>query len=426
MRRPLRTRSLSALPLAVALCGLFVSPAWASDQLAYVANQQAGTISQVDLATGVVGSPISVGAGPDAIAITPNGAIAYVADYASSKIVPVALATGAVGTPIMLGDKPNAIAIAPNGETAYVVSDAGRDWPIKLADSQVGNPTQIPANADALAIAPGGATAYVTDVAAGTISPVSLANGGLGAPINVDAPTPDAIAITPDGSTAYVASNSGGTITPVTLATGVAGPAIASGSDPTGLAISADGSTAYVTNSSSGQITPVALATGVAGTPIAVGSDPSAIALVPPGGITVGPLPRSGGGTGGRGDGAPPATLGNQQLSVTVSGSSDNGSAANQSCRPTGSAINVRVNRRRLPHGARLTLHYVTVTLGHQAKRVRRLPASIEMSLRGLTRGAHRLSVRAFYTEKLAGGGRRRHKLTVTISRALRSTITIC
>lgn len=406
---------------------MFASAAWAADQLAYVANQQAGTISQVDLATGTIGPPISVGLSPDAIAITPNGSTAYVADYGSSEIVPVELSTGTVGTPILLNDKPNAIAITPNGKTAYVISDAGREWPIKLADAQVGNPTQIPTNADAIAISPNGVTAYITDVAAGTISPLSLSNGALGQPINIGAATPDAIAITPDGSTAYVASNSTGTITPVTLATGATGTAIQAGAQPTAIAISPDGSTAYVTSFSTGQITPITLATGAAGTPIDVGPEPSAIALVPPGGITSTPTGGGSGASGGSGSnsGSSNNTLGNQQLTLTVSGTSGS-SAAAQTCRPPGSSISVRMTRRTLPHGARLTLRYVTFRLGKQLKRVGHLPATVRLSLRGLRRGAHTLTVRALYSEKLSRAGHARRKLTVTISKAIRSTITIC
>ena len=218
MRHPLRTRALAALTLGFALSTLVAGVAAADgDPLAYVANEQAGTISQVDLTTGAIGTPIQVGSQPDAIAITPDGSTAYVADYGSSEIVPVALATGTVEAPIALNDRPNAIAITPNGKTAYVIADTGREWPIRLSTRQLGNPVQIPTNSDSVAISADGGTAYITDVAAGTVTPLSLSNGGLGQPINLGVSTPDGIAITPDGSTAYVASNSGGTITPVAL-----------------------------------------------------------------------------------------------------------------------------------------------------------------------------------------------------------------
>ena len=398
------------------------------DQLAYVTNEQAGTISQVDLATSAVGAPIQVGSEPYAIAITPDGSTAYVADYGSSEIIPVALATGTVETPIVLNDRPNAIAITPKGKTAYVIADTGREWPIRLSNRQVGNPTQIPANADSVAIAPNdAATAYITDVATGTMARFSLLNGALGQTINLNVSTPDGIAITPDGSTAYVASNSGGTITPVALANGIPGPAIPAGPSPTSVAISTDGSTAYVTNFSTGQVTPIALASGTPGTPIAVGPEPSAIALVPLGGITT--APSTGSGSGGSGTGsAPSGSVGNQQLTLTVSGPSGS-SATAQTCHVPGSSISVRMTRKTLPHGAKLTLRYVTFALGKQLKRVKRLPATVKLSLRGLRAGANTLTVRAFYSEKVAASASRRgkrRKVTVTISKALKTRITIC
>ena len=432
MRHPLRTRALAALTLGLALSTLVAGVAAADgDPLAYVANEQAGTISQVDLTTGAIGTPIQVGAQPDAIAITPDGSTAYVADYGSSEIVPVALATGTVEAPIALNDRPNAIAITPNGKTAYVIADTGREWPIRLSTRQLGNPVQIPTNSDSVAISADGSTAYITDVAAGTVTPLSLSNGGLGQPINLGVSTPDGIAITPDGSTAYVASNSGGTITPVVLAaTGTPGTAIPAGTEPTSVAISADGSTAYVTDFSTGLVMPIALASGTAGTPIAVGPQPSAIALVPPSGITTAPGgggDGSGSGSSGSGTGSGLGSVGNQQLTLTVSGPAGSSSTA-QTCHAPGSTISVRMTRKTLPHGAKLTLRYVTFALGKQLKRVKRLPATVKLSLRGLRTGTSTLTVRAFYSEMLAASasGRRHRKLTVTISKTLKTRITIC
>ena len=69
----------------------------------------------------------------------------------------------------------------------------------------------------------------------------------------------------------------------------------------------------------------------------------------------------------------------------------------------------------------------MTFTLGKQSKRAKRLPATVRLSLKGLSRGSHTLSVRAFYSEKLtAASARKHHKLTVTISKTLRSRVTVC
>ena len=86
--------------------------------------------------------------------------------------------------------------------------------------------------------------------------------------------------------------------------------------------------------------------------------------------------------------------MGNQQLTLTVSGPAGSSSTA-QTCHAPGSTISVRMTRKTLPHGAKLTLRYVTFALGKQLKRVNRLPATVKLSLRGLRAGTNTLTVRA-------------------------------
>ncbi len=76
---------------------------------------------------------------------------------------------------------------------------------------------------------------------------------------------------------------------------------------------------------------------------------------------------------------------------------------------------------------------YATFTLGRQLKRVRRLPASVRLSLRGLRAGTQRLTVRAYFTETLAVAAKRgtkrnarQRRLKVTVSKRLISSFRIC
>lgn len=452
VRRLFHTRVITTTAAALALSGAWAGAAQASDQLGYVTNEQAGTVTQVDLATGTLAAPITVGSQPVAIAIAPDGATAYVADYGSSEIVPVALATGKPEPPITLTDRPNAIAITPDGKTAYVIADNGRVWPITLATGHVGSPTRIPANSDALAILPSGGTAYFTNVADGTLTPFTLTSSAVGVPINLSSATPDAVAITPDGSTAYIASNSAGTLTPLTLASGASGTAISLGADthPTSVAITADGSTAYVTDFGTGQITPVTLATGVPGTPISVAAQPSAIALVPAVGITTAPPPATGttttpkptptptkptptstGNGTGNGSGISESTLGNQQLTLKVTPNpvAASGGSHAQVCYARRATITFRLKRKMIRHAAKLRFRYVTFTLGKKSKRSKKLPATARFPLRGLSTGVHTLSVKAFFTESLARAGKtkdHKRKLTVTLSKTIKQPFTVC
>ena len=50
---------------------------------------------------------------PDGIAITPDGKTAYVINFASASVTPIATATNTAGTPIEVGDGPYAIAVTP-------------------------------------------------------------------------------------------------------------------------------------------------------------------------------------------------------------------------------------------------------------------------------------------------------------------------
>ena len=84
-------------------------------------------------------------------------------------------------------------------ETAYVVSfGAGTVTPIDVATGRAGTPIQVEITARAMAITPDGKTAYVVneDVGGGTVTPIDLATGRAGTPIQVGN-APDAIAITP-------------------------------------------------------------------------------------------------------------------------------------------------------------------------------------------------------------------------------------
>jgi DNA-binding beta-propeller fold protein YncE len=149
-----------------------------------------------------------------------------------------------------------ALAITPNGATLLAVAnptgyDTGSVIPITLASGAVGAPIPVGADPVAIAVAPNGATAYVVNAGDSTITPISLAGGTAGAPIAVGV-NPMAIAITPSGAAAYVLGGKGaGTLTPITLAANPAQDVVGSatsvpGGAPAALAIAPDGGSACV------------------------------------------------------------------------------------------------------------------------------------------------------------------------------------
>jgi DNA-binding beta-propeller fold protein YncE len=50
-----------------------------------VLNEDSSTVTPIDVATGRPGSPITVGVGPRAIAMTPGGRIAYVLNWSAAR-----------------------------------------------------------------------------------------------------------------------------------------------------------------------------------------------------------------------------------------------------------------------------------------------------------------------------------------------------
>jgi|GEM_PF-5180766 len=194
----------SSLPIGVAL-----SP---DGTRAYVTNtadlegNAGNTVSVIDTASGsVIGDPITVGATPGALAVSPDGAHVYVVcgdgtvsviDTATSTVVPITISTALSG----------GIAISPDGAWVYV-ADAANDRvavinsatnavtgiavglsPSDVAVNSVGTRVYV-ANA-------GDASVSVIDTIHGTVSTIDIPGG----------PLLGNIAISPDDRTLYVTS----------------------------------------------------------------------------------------------------------------------------------------------------------------------------------------------------------------------------
>jgi YVTN family beta-propeller protein len=215
---------------------------------AWVANYGNKTVTTVNLATGEVGDTIPVpDAGPNTVAFTPDGRTCYVAnwgvdDCAGSTVTPVEVteggASGNVLPSIAVGYNPNWVAITSDGATAYVANKGSNSiTPIDVATHTAGAPIIVPGPPIQMEIAPNGKLAYIAiagssidavvpmdlTVTPGTVGPaIALAGGS----------QPHWIAFTPDGTTAYVVGNGNSTLTPITVASGTPGTPIQVSTDP--------------------------------------------------------------------------------------------------------------------------------------------------------------------------------------------------
>jgi len=80
-------------------------------------------------ATNTAGTNVTVGTGPAAVAITPDGKTAYVANFGATTVTPINTATNTVGTNITVGTNASGIAITPGpGAHLFIHRRAGAAW----------------------------------------------------------------------------------------------------------------------------------------------------------------------------------------------------------------------------------------------------------------------------------------------------------
>ncbi len=157
-------RLLGSLIAVLLAATCLLAPRAALAGTAYVANDGDGTLTPINTATNMPGTPIIVGGSPVGIAITPDGKTAYIGSYGSTDVTPIDTATNAVEPGIRIGNLPEEIAITPDGATAYVTSaGVNRITPIDIATNTPEESITVGDNPSGIAITPDGKTVYVTD-----------------------------------------------------------------------------------------------------------------------------------------------------------------------------------------------------------------------------------------------------------------------
>ena len=143
---------------------------------AYVANNGAGTVSVIAIATNTVVATVTVGPNPYGVGITPDGAYAYIANYGTTTVSVIATATNTVVATVTVGAGPVGVGITPDGAYAYVANyGAGTVSVIATATNTVVATVTVGANPQGVGITPDGAYAYITNYGAGTVSVIATA-----------------------------------------------------------------------------------------------------------------------------------------------------------------------------------------------------------------------------------------------------------
>ena len=234
------------------------------------------TVAAVNSATGALGTPITVGTLPSALALLPDAKHLLVTVKAQDELVEVDTASGDVTRRVGVGLEPDAVAVTPDGGTA-LVANFGDDTvtEVRLPDLVAGPIIHVGRQPVAIALTPDGHEALVVNYQDGTLTPVALPASTVGAPVPVGS-GPVAVSV-PSASEALVADFQTNSLTPVSLPSLTPQASIPLGADPTGIGIAPGSSVAWV--SAGFGLTPVSVVGGLVGKAIPLGVPAQCIAV---------------------------------------------------------------------------------------------------------------------------------------------------
>lgn len=269
----------------------------------YVANRTGNSVSLIRTADNTrlwsppMDSPVQ------AIVAHPDGRWVY-ATGGSSGILVLDAGTAAKvdtiplmvsGNPVSVGSGPdlipNGLAISPDGRYLYAVEnvDVGRVVVVDIAAKSVVASATLGTGWMPLAVAvhPRGQIVYIAFAGSASNGVVGIFDVGnltlsAAAPLAVGS-KPQGMAVTPDGTKLFVANNLGNSVSIIDTALSTVIP-ISVGLGPMGMAVSPDGSHAYVANSGGNSVSVINISSGLIEYPtVNVISAPSGVAVSPDG-----------------------------------------------------------------------------------------------------------------------------------------------
>ena len=255
--------------------------------LAYVTNQDGGSVSVIDTADNTVVDTITAGSRPSGVAITPNGAQVYVGNwFYDVSVIDTSLAAVTATIP---GVNSFGTAVTPDGNFAYI-TNLGGSCTVTVVDTSTNTVvTHVDVGgclsgggAYDLAVTPDGAYVYLASWWGNSVSVIATATNTLHTVFSVGN-RPMGIAITPDGAFAYVTVEEDDQVKVIDLASNTVIHTLDVGSGPFGVAITPDGALAYVTLQGDDQVIAIDIATHTVIQTINVGNAPARIATTPDG-----------------------------------------------------------------------------------------------------------------------------------------------
>jgi 6-phosphogluconolactonase len=199
--------NLNPVPVGIAPTALTVS---SNGQFVYVANSGSSSVTAFTVGAGGVltavpstgpnPNPVTVGATPNGITVSPNNQFLYVANSGSSSVTAFTIGAGGVLTavpstgpnpnPVTVGATPTGITVSPDGQFLYVANSGnnsvtaftiGGGGVLTVVPSTVPNPNPLSVGTTpvGITVSPSGQFLYVVSSASGDVTALTIGGGGV-------------------------------------------------------------------------------------------------------------------------------------------------------------------------------------------------------------------------------------------------------
>jgi YVTN family beta-propeller protein len=175
----------------------------------------AGWLTIIDTARHSVVATIAVGACPQTVTVSPDGACLYITHYDTCSVSTVDLTTGNV-TAVGLRDAPLAVVFTPDSGHAYVCNMRS----LTVIDTTTNEADDIDTGdmPRGLQLSPDGKHAYITNFGDRTLSVVDTITNSVATTVDVPG-HPEVVAVSPDGERIYVGGYWSGAIAVISVPT---------------------------------------------------------------------------------------------------------------------------------------------------------------------------------------------------------------
>ncbi len=284
--------------------GIHVSPdgqrVYVAISRAYEDQQLREGVLELDAASGKVVAVHEAGSDPGNFALGSGPSRLYVANEDEGTASVVELPSGRMVKAVRVGEAPQGVGISPDGRWVYVTAQAANTVSVlDTRKTEVVASFEVDSRPRRASFTPDGRLALVTAEDGRTLSIVDVARRAVVGRYSFPEPTerPVDVVASPDGRWAYVATGGADAVAILDLSE-PRKPALAAtvavGDDVRGLGLSSDGGKLYAANSGSNDVSVIDTAARRVVATVTVGDGPWGIAVAPaPRGLTRGAGERS-------------------------------------------------------------------------------------------------------------------------------------